>query len=320
METVLDASARLRTLGFTADLSAVPHGRLRCAACGAMVDAASCTVVDVVRFEGESNPDDEAILMSPSLVRPPRTVQLRLRANQRRFHRSAPSAPHPTRPAARRSTAVSTTETEPTDEGGDPPCWAHLYDTEDPDALVDDAALARLVRDLADAVVICDPDGTIRFWNTAATHIFGWTADEATGASLDLIIPERLRERHWAGYQRVMATGHTDYGGRPRSPRPAPRRPHALDRLHGVAPPALPRGRGHGDRRRDPRRHRALARAPTPAPGAERPDGRVQHRIEWLMASPPSQRHPAGPDGCGLTKPPAGPVTAASNRTPPPIP
>lgn len=109
---------------------------------------------------------------------------------------------------------MSTTETEPTDEGGDPPCWAHLYDTEDPDALVDDAALARLVRDLADAVVICDPDGTIRFWNTAATHIFGWTADEATGASLDLIIPERLRERHWAGYQRVMATGHTDYGGR----------------------------------------------------------------------------------------------------------
>ncbi|MGZ4716619.1 MAG: PAS domain S-box protein [Acidimicrobiales bacterium] len=72
--------------------------------------------------------------------------------------------------------------------------------------MVDDAALARLVRDLADAVVICDPDGTIRFWNTAA--------DEATGASLDLIIPERLRDRHWAGYQRVMATGRTDYGGR----------------------------------------------------------------------------------------------------------
>ncbi|MGZ4708113.1 MAG: PAS domain S-box protein [Acidimicrobiales bacterium] len=80
--------------------------------------------------------------------------------------------------------------------------------------MVDDAALARLVRDLADAVVICDPDGTIRFWNTAATHVFGWTADEATGASLDLIIPERLRDRHWAGYQRVMATGRTDYGGR----------------------------------------------------------------------------------------------------------
>jgi len=52
METVLDASARLRAAGYTTDLSAVPHGRLRCAACGATVDAASCTVVDVVRFEG----------------------------------------------------------------------------------------------------------------------------------------------------------------------------------------------------------------------------------------------------------------------------
>lgn len=105
-------------------------------------------------------------------------------------------------------------DASPSDEGGDPPCWAHLYDTAAPDSLVDGAALARLVRDLADAVVICDPDGVLRFWNTAATHLFGWTADEAVGASLDLIIPERLRDRHWAGYRRVMATGHTDYGGR----------------------------------------------------------------------------------------------------------
>jgi PAS domain-containing protein len=65
---------------------------------------------------------------------------------------------------------VSTAQSEPTDEGGDPPCWAHLLDPYDQDMLVDDAASARLVRDLADAVIICDPDGTIRFWNTAATH------------------------------------------------------------------------------------------------------------------------------------------------------
>lgn len=107
-----------------------------------------------------------------------------------------------------------TSETVPADEGGDPPCWAHLFDTEDPDPLVDDAALARLLRDLADAVIISDPDGTIRFWNMAATHVFGWTAAQATGSSLDLIIPERLRDRHWAGYQRVMVTGRTAYGGR----------------------------------------------------------------------------------------------------------
>ncbi|MGZ4716620.1 MAG: hypothetical protein ACXWCB_07950 [Acidimicrobiales bacterium] len=64
METVLDASTRLRAAGFTTDLSAGPNSQLRCAACGARIDAARCTVVDIVRFEGESNPDDEAILVA----------------------------------------------------------------------------------------------------------------------------------------------------------------------------------------------------------------------------------------------------------------
>jgi PAS domain S-box-containing protein len=71
-----------------------------------------------------------------------------------------------------------------------------------------------LVRYLADAVVIADPDGVIVFWNDAATSLFGWSAADATGRSLDLIIPERLRDRHWAGYRKVMETGHTDYGSR----------------------------------------------------------------------------------------------------------
>jgi PAS domain S-box-containing protein len=98
------------------------------------------------------------------------------------------------------------------DEGGEAPCFAHLLDDE-PDG-VDDRVLAQLVRDLADAVVIAGPDGAITFWNDAATRLFGWSAAEATGRSLDLIIPERLRARHWDGYRRVMATGHTDYGER----------------------------------------------------------------------------------------------------------
>jgi PAS domain S-box-containing protein len=73
-----------------------------------------------------------------------------------------------------------------------------------------DAAV--LLQDLADAVVIANPAGTITFWNRSATRLFGWPATEAVGASLDLIIPERLRRRHWAGYQRVMQSGHTAYG------------------------------------------------------------------------------------------------------------
>ncbi len=79
---------------------------------------------------------------------------------------------------------------------------------------IDDPALGSLVRNLADAVVIADAAGTITFWNEAATRLFGWAAEEAVGRSLDLIIPERQRQRHWTGYQRVMATGHTDYGDR----------------------------------------------------------------------------------------------------------
>ena len=52
----------------------------------------------------------------------------------------------------------------------------------------------------------------IRFWNPGAIRIFGFAAAEAIGVSLDLIIPERLRKRHWEGYERVMASGETRYG------------------------------------------------------------------------------------------------------------
>jgi PAS domain S-box-containing protein len=44
--------------------------------------------------------------------------------------------------------------------------------------------------------------------------MFGYSADEALGQSLDLIIPERLRVRHWDGYRQVMDTGVTRYGER----------------------------------------------------------------------------------------------------------
>ena len=75
-----------------------------------------------------------------------------------------------------------------------------------------DAFLAGLVRDGPDAVIYADAGGTIRFWNRAATRIFGYAAKEAIGARLDLIIPERLRGRHWQGYEAVMAGGESRYG------------------------------------------------------------------------------------------------------------
>jgi PAS domain S-box-containing protein len=67
------------------------------------------------------------------------------------------------------------------------------------------------VRAAADAIIAAGADGTIIFWNPAATRIFGFSADEALGQSLDLIIPERFRARHWDGYRQVMVTGETKY-------------------------------------------------------------------------------------------------------------
>lgn len=77
--------------------------------------------------------------------------------------------------------------------------------------------LSRLAADAilaaaADAVVVTDRDGIIQVWNPGAERIFGHRADEALGQSLDLIIPERLRARHWEGFRRVMATGESHYG------------------------------------------------------------------------------------------------------------
>jgi PAS domain S-box-containing protein len=63
-----------------------------------------------------------------------------------------------------------------------------------------------------DAIVAAGADGSIVVWNPAAERIFGHSASEALGRSLDLIIPERFRQRHWDGYRQVMQTGHTRYG------------------------------------------------------------------------------------------------------------
>jgi PAS domain S-box-containing protein len=64
----------------------------------------------------------------------------------------------------------------------------------------------------SDAIVASDGKGTITFWNSGAERIFGFTAEEALGQSLDIIIPEQLRERHWVGYREVMGGRKSRYG------------------------------------------------------------------------------------------------------------
>ena len=72
--------------------------------------------------------------------------------------------------------------------------------------------LEKFVHAAGDGVIAANPDGSIVLWNAAAERIFGYTEKETLGRSLDLIIPERFRERHWQGYRQVMSTGQTRYG------------------------------------------------------------------------------------------------------------
>jgi len=71
-----------------------------------------------------------------------------------------------------------------------------------------------IIEQIADAIIHSDSEGIIRVWNAAAMEIFGYTKDEAIGQSLDLIIPERLRAAHWAGFNRAMERGMTQHAGR----------------------------------------------------------------------------------------------------------
>ena len=72
--------------------------------------------------------------------------------------------------------------------------------------------LSQLVAAVGDAIVVTDASGAITLWNPAAERMFGFPASEALGRPLDLIIPERLRNRHWEGFHKTMLTGQTKYG------------------------------------------------------------------------------------------------------------
>ena len=78
--------------------------------------------------------------------------------------------------------------------------------------LTDDWLYKHIVEDSLVAVIYGDAAGIMRLWNKGAEELFGWTAEEALGQSMDLIIPEKHRASHWEGYYRVMKTGVTKYG------------------------------------------------------------------------------------------------------------
>ncbi len=69
-----------------------------------------------------------------------------------------------------------------------------------------------VVEDTSDAILFSDAEGIIRFWNAGAERMFGFTSQEAIGKSLDIIVPQALRARHWQGYAATMRSGKTRYG------------------------------------------------------------------------------------------------------------
>ena len=68
-----------------------------------------------------------------------------------------------------------------------------------------------IIEESSDAIMFADREGIIRLWNRGAERMFGYSEAEALGQSLDLIIPENLRGRHWDGYYRVMESGESRY-------------------------------------------------------------------------------------------------------------
>ena len=72
-----------------------------------------------------------------------------------------------------------------------------------------------LVQQSPDATIFSDKQGDIRVWNAAAEKMFGFSAEQALGQNLDLIIPERLRRMHWRGFDAAIAAGVTKHSGKP---------------------------------------------------------------------------------------------------------
>ncbi len=72
-----------------------------------------------------------------------------------------------------------------------------------------------LIEQSPDAMIYSDIQGRVRVWNAAASKMFGFSAEQAIGQSLDIIIPEKLRKAHWRGFDAAIAAGVTKHSGKP---------------------------------------------------------------------------------------------------------
>jgi PAS domain S-box-containing protein len=76
------------------------------------------------------------------------------------------------------------------------------------------AALSgQLIEKAADGVIIASNDGTILAWSEGAARIFGWTREQALGENIDMLIPDNQKDQHWTGYDKVLESGESKFGG-----------------------------------------------------------------------------------------------------------
>jgi len=73
--------------------------------------------------------------------------------------------------------------------------------------------LPQLIERAGEGVIIASSDGTILEWNAGAARIFGWTREQALGENIDMLVPDNQKDRHWEGYDRVLASGETKFSG-----------------------------------------------------------------------------------------------------------
>ena len=85
-----------------------------------------------------------------------------------------------------------------------------------------------IVEQTPDAIIFADCDGMIRVWNRGAETVFGFSAAEVIGSSLDVIVPERFRRAHWEGFHQAIERGHTQHGGQVRTTRSIHKLGHTL--------------------------------------------------------------------------------------------
>lgn len=76
-----------------------------------------------------------------------------------------------------------------------------------------------ILEQIPEALIFADAEGIIQIWNKSAERIFGFTAEETLGRSLDMIIPEKFRKAHWVGFHKAIAEGHTAHSGEVRTTR-----------------------------------------------------------------------------------------------------